>query len=363
MTPDRSDLQPDPRYTSQLPPQLAPLVEPARKVLQELFDERISQAPSPAYRELWVSLRDATHGGKLVRPLLVMIAATGGDLTAHPRRTQQAAFAGAAFELLHSGFLIHDDIMDRDLIRRGTPTVAAHFRTLARSAGSSDCDHQGDATAIIVGDLALTGAYQLLARCEDKTVDLIAVTDQAIRLTAEGQLLDISADTIHHATTGDVLNVAYLKTSAYSFVAPLQCGMIIAEWAQSPTHHVTEGGRKLGIAFQLYDDILGVAGDIEVSGKSKDSDLLGRKHTLITRFAAQHPDWAQIWENLKDGEDQAVLSHAREVLAQTDAIASTSQIAEDLHAQACQDFEAEGVPEAVSERLILLAQWLEGRRK
>ena len=348
---------------NQLPNELAPLVEPARDTLACFFKNRIHQALSPAYQEMWISLRDATTGGKLIRPLLVMIAATGGDLARSSQLTQKAASVGAAFELLHSGFLIHDDIMDRDTIRRGSPTVAAHFRKIAANRGSTDSLHQGEAAAIIVGDLALTAAFRMLADCGTKTNQLIEVVDQAMRLTAEGQFRDVSDTNLPIEDIPELLNLAYLKTCAYSFEAPLRCGMVLAGWDASSVETVKSGAHDLGIAFQVIDDILGVAGDPKITGKSIDSDLISRKHTTITAYAAKDSRWHQVWIDLAHDQSPELLAKAHGLLEQTEAISQARLLAAKLHASARKCFNSADVPIETSRLLVALTNWLEGRQK
>ena len=130
---------------------LARLFSLARKRAEPLGD---------AYLSLWDSIEAATTGGKRFRPRMVFAAyeALGGtDRVA-------AAHVGAAFELLHTSLCVHDDVIDRDFVRRGIPNVSGVFRHRALAAGVDDsaAEHHGISAAVIAGDLALFNAYRLI---------------------------------------------------------------------------------------------------------------------------------------------------------------------------------------------------------
>ncbi|HXR43201.1 MAG TPA: polyprenyl synthetase family protein, partial [Pseudolysinimonas sp.] len=114
------------------------------------------------YLELWSRLEANTVGGKRFRPRMVLAAyqALGGaDLEA-------AACIGAAFELLHTALIVHDDVIDHDFVRRGTPNISGSFRDGARAAGAPDAvaEHRGMSASVIAGDLALFNAYRFIDR-------------------------------------------------------------------------------------------------------------------------------------------------------------------------------------------------------
>lgn len=336
----------------------AKLLAPVHETLADFFSDRID---SPHDSALWQTLKRSTEGGKKIRPLLVMIVATGGDVDADPTLTAQAAHLGAAIELLHTGFLIHDDIMDRDTTRRGRPTVVAHFADEAEQYGSKDPWHEGVAAAIIVGDLALTGTYALLAQCGDRTKQLIAIIDRATRLTAEGQFLDIRTDGPEQPSIEELVKLAQLKTAAYSFEAPLECAAVLREWGHEAREHIVAGARDLGIGFQIMDDVMGIEGDPAITGKSNVSDLSEHKHTVITATARSDPRWSDIWGRMGHRDDQQIMTQARTVLTQTDAAGDARNLARRFHDSARAHFSASPIPSGTSRQLLELTAWLEKR--
>ncbi|MCA1780648.1 MAG: polyprenyl synthetase family protein [Dermatophilaceae bacterium] len=232
-----------------------------------------------AVREL--AERSANHG-KRVRPLL---AHWGWVVAGGPTTDTADALArlGAALELLHLFALIQDDVMDRSDTRRGRPTLhVVASEAHQRHGGLGDPAHFGDAVATLVGDLALSEATLL-------GLGAGPAVSRAWRLMTlelvEGQLLDIThaADRSHdHATAR---RISRLKTGRYTVTRPLQLGALVAGATREVLDPLTEWGDLVGDAFGLRDDIIGVWGDPEVTGKPAGDDLLGGKPTALLVWA------------------------------------------------------------------------------
>ena len=187
------------------------------------------------YAGLWKKLELSASGGKRFRPRMVMAAYEGlGGLDA-----EAAAYVGAAFELLHTALIVHDNVIDRDFSRRGIPNVSGSYRDIATTAGIPipTAEHRGMSAAVIAGDLALFNSYRLI---DLSGVDhgirglLLEILDDALFASAAGELIDVDfsiAATM--PTVGEVLNMERLKTAVYSFEAPLQAGAVLAGASQS----------------------------------------------------------------------------------------------------------------------------------
>jgi geranylgeranyl diphosphate synthase type II len=246
--------------------------------------------------ELWGSLVRATEGGKRFRPALLAMAysALGGT------DDEAAATAGAAVELLHTAFVVHDDVIDDDEVRRGRLNVNGWHAALARRRGARPdaADHYGRTAAILVGDLALAAAVRAVATCpmSRDTVDrMLELFDHALHTTAAGELADVRlALRTEDATLIDALTMEEHKTAVYSFSLPLQAAAILAGADQHVVDRLGEAGRMLGIAFQLVDDVLGVFGDPATTGKSAVGDLREGKQTPLIAHARTTPQWADI---------------------------------------------------------------------
>ena len=250
----------------------------------------------PAHALLWESVAAATVGGKRFRPALVTAAheALGGT------DTEAAAAVGAAVELLHTAFVIHDDVIDGDDVRRGRLNVSGTFtsRTLAAGAAPDEAAGLGRAAGILAGDLALAAAIRTVATCgADAGVvhRLLDLFDAALHTTAAGELADVRfALHLEPVSLSASLAMEEQKTSAYSFALPLQAGAVLAGADEHTVARLGEAGLMLGVAFQLVDDLIGVFGDPAETGKSVTSDLRSRKQTPLLVHAISTPEWEKI---------------------------------------------------------------------
>jgi geranylgeranyl diphosphate synthase type I len=179
-------------------------------------------------------------------------------------------------ELVQTALLMHDDFMDRDKVRRGLPTTHEYF-----AKGDS---HYGDSMAVNIGDLVLCLGYERVLECEldkNKVLSVARVLMRHIAETALGQMYDITLPKLGELTEDKVLAVHRTKTSIYTFQNPLIMGAELAGLSEDVKDVLKEYAQKGGVAFQLQDDILGMYGDEEKTGKSANSDLLQGKCTLL----------------------------------------------------------------------------------
>ena len=267
-------------------------------VLARLFSlARKRAAPlGAAYLSLWDSIEAATTGGKRFRPRMVFAAyeSLGGT------DREAAAYVGAAFELLHTSLCVHDDVIDRDFVRRGLPNVSGAFKNRAVAAGveNAAAEHHGISAAVIAGDLALFNAYRLIDKSgvgDAVRGRLLEVMDEALFASAAGELIDIDfALRSEDPHVDDILAMERLKTAVYSFEGPLQAGAILAGAGEETVATLGDFGREIGIAYQLVDDVLGVFGTAEETGKSTIGDLREGKRTVLIAYAASAPGWDQL---------------------------------------------------------------------
>ena len=248
------------------------------------------------YVELWETLEANTIGGKRFRPRMVMGAyqALGGtDLEA-------AACIGAAFELLHTALIVHDDVIDNDFTRRGAPNISGHYRELARERGSSAAasEHRGLSAAVIAGDLALFNSYRLIDRSgvsDHVRHRLIEIMDEALFASAAGELIDVDfATAIDMPRVDDILTMERFKTAVYSFECPLQAGAVLAGASEEVITTLGDFGREIGIAYQIVDDVLGVFGEETQTGKTTIGDLREGKRTVMISYATSTAEWDSI---------------------------------------------------------------------
>lgn len=272
--------------------------------LDRYFADRIHAAAAfdPSYRRLWEGARDAAAGGKRIRPRFVLLAHRGlggGDDDA-------AITAAVAYELLHTAFLLHDDVIDGDTVRRGRPNVAGAFAAdaLSRGADGGRGRRWGEAGAILAGDLLLHAASSVLARvdADEWTRErLLDILDHGVFVTAAGELADVAlAERLGPEIPAleDVLAMTEHKTAAYSVSGPLMTGAVLAGGGEDVLTPLAEFGRLVGIAFQLGDDLLGVFGSEDVTGKSIVSDLRQGKETSLIAYARGTARWEEVAPSL-----------------------------------------------------------------
>ncbi|NUU08559.1 polyprenyl synthetase family protein [Leifsonia sp. C5G2] len=272
--------------------------------LETFFADRVARAAShgPSYSRLWECAREAFRGGKRIRPRLLLTAYRGFGGEDHA----PAVSLACAYELLHTAFLLHDDVIDGDTVRRGRPNVVGVFRRDAIDRGSAarSAHRWGEVGAILAGDLLLQAATSKLARAE---VDaplrerLLDILDEGVFVTAAGELTDVAfSERIPPRTPAleDVLAMTESKTAAYSVSGPLTSGALLAGAGEEALVALAEFGRLVGIAFQLGDDLLGVFGSEDATGKSIFSDLREQKETSRIAFARGTPRWAEIAPSL-----------------------------------------------------------------
>ncbi len=203
-------------------------------------------------------------GGKRLRPLLVVLAAeSAGGPPSTVDGEERLVRAAVAVELVHSATLVHDDLIDGAQLRRGHPTVAA-------TAGRQ--------VAIATGDLLFSRAFAELARNEDAD-QLCALSDASSALAA-GELLQREDAYASQVAVERYLRRCELKTAAL-FEAACRLGALTAvEGSTELADALGAFARRIGLAFQMLDDVLDVSGPVERTGKSRGTDLLDGTVTL-----------------------------------------------------------------------------------
>ena len=220
----------------------------------------------------------------------------GGDADATPGLWDVAA----AFELLHTAFVIHDDMIDRDIERRGEPNVGGTFQARARARGidAAEAERVGDAAAVLAGDILLYEATRLVAMAEIPAASrsaLFSLLDDAVLVSALGELADVEQAMMpDEPDTAHLLSTAHDKTAVYSFCAPLAAGAALAGGDAGDRALLIAAGADLGLAFQLVDDLIGTFGDEMQAGRSPGADLREAKRTPLIALARESAAWPQV---------------------------------------------------------------------
>ncbi|HEV8359333.1 MAG TPA: polyprenyl synthetase family protein [Candidatus Thermoplasmatota archaeon] len=218
------------------------------------------------------SLREAvlyypSLGGKRLRPALAMVAceAAGG-------KREAALQAGIAAELVHNFSLVHDDIMDRDEQRRGSPSAHVKF---------------GEAAAILAGDALFAEAFEVIGLGSNPPAVKAAMVHElavASRVLCEGQQRDMELERAAHATAEDYFRMIHGKTGRL-FECATRLGGLAAQASPERVEALALYGKLLGRAFQVRDDVLDLVGDPEHRGKPYASDVRRGKRTILYLLA------------------------------------------------------------------------------
>jgi geranylgeranyl diphosphate synthase type I len=282
------------------------------------------------------------RSGKRLRPVLCLLACHGCGGT-----IERALPAAAAVELLHNFTLIHDDIQDRDQMRRDRATVWSIW---------------GQAQGINAGDTLFALSQLALLSLLDRDVPpativraLVLFNDTSVALTG-GQYLDIGFESRDDVSVTDYLGMIEGKTAALVSCA-CEMGALVAGAPHGQRENLRAFGRHSGLAFQMLDDVLGIWGDPAATGKPVGADLSRRKKTLPILHGLQRSP------ELRLLMDRPVLSpahveRATKLLEEAGSRAYTERLARDHHHKALVALEQAGLLQESAQALQELANRL-----
>lgn len=224
-------------------------------------------------------------GGKRIRPVLMLLS-----YNLFKEQPEKILMPALGLETYHNYTLLHDDLMDNADVRRGQPTV--HKKWDAN-------------TAILSGDSMLVLAYQRVAQCDNVHLPLVLdlFTETALEI-GEGQQFDMDFETRNDVAEEEYIEMIRLKTSVLLACA-LKMGAILGDASQEDADLLYRFGEKIGLAFQLQDDLLDVYGDPKVFGKAIGGDITSNKKTYmlinaVNRANAEQRAELMRWIEAKD---------------------------------------------------------------
>ncbi|NPA76227.1 MAG: polyprenyl synthetase family protein [Candidatus Diapherotrites archaeon] len=335
------------------------------KIDRELYaflEKKVKEQTDPYNKRVVDDIyRFAKAGGKRVRPTLVI----AGYLGARESAPNEVIKASIAYELLHIYLLIHDDIVDRDELRRGQPTV---WKSMMDHYVRGDLErHDAEALATIGGDLAETYATLALlnAGLEPETaVNAVRELHEIAERTGYGQVLDVSLEMtpIEDVREEDVLRVHELKTAKYTMEGPLHMGAQLANAPKEIFDAYSKYAVPVGIAFQLQDDIIGVFGDEKKTGKPVGSDIREGKRTLLI---------VKAYENATDAQKKLIkavlgresataeeIEEIKDIIMETGSLDYSKKLMEELMERGIASLETAPIKEEVKDVLRDLAEYI-----
>ena len=289
------------------------------RMVERKLDEFLPEGTEP--RVLTLASRHLLRaGGKRLRPVLALVAceAVGG-------KAGDALEAAAALELLHTFTLIHDDIMDRDDFRRNVRTVHKVW---------------GESMAIIAGDALFAKVFEAVAANArrrrlppGRTAELFDIFSRASFEICQGQAMDVSFEGRARVSESEYMEMVGKKTGAL-MEASARVGALLGGGKPKEVEALARYGRLMGMAFQIRDDVLGVAGEQKKFGKPVGSDIQKGKRTLIVVRAlrtASREDRAELMRTLgNEGASRAQVEGAISILRRTGAIDYAARRAREL---------------------------------
>ncbi|MEA2302653.1 MAG: geranylgeranyl diphosphate synthase, type [Solirubrobacteraceae bacterium] len=283
--------------------------------------------------------------GKAIRPALALLTAVAGGGAWGP-----ALPAAVAVELVHNHSLLHDDVMDGDVVRRHRPTAWSVF---------------GVGPAILAGDALLALAFDLLATSgsqrSQEAVHMLGVTTQ--RLLA-GQMADVAFEARDDVSLEECMTMARAKTGALMGCA-CAMGELLASGDRDRTEQVRAFGERLGVAFQLVDDILGIWGEPAVTGKAAKSDLSRRKKSLpvVAALGAEAPEAGELARLYRGADPLSVdqVNRARRLVERSGGRAWSDAEADRQRTRSLEHLDAAGLRGPAAAELHALAHLVTSR--
>lgn len=263
-----------------------------------------------------------TRRGKRLRPAFVFLSS--GQMAADPARSMLAALA---VELIHTATLLHDDVIDVSSTRRGQPTVNSKWNNLV---------------SVLMGDYLFSKAFRLLVQAD--SVDLMEAFSRATERVSIGQLVEIQH--IHNFDIGEQEYFSLIADKTASlFAVSCEAGAILAGRPAAEREKIRAFGEKVGVAFQITDDLLDIVGTEEVTGKTVGNDLQEGKVTLPLIYILQNggsPRKSEIVSLLKNGPENGAVEKAAQIIRQSGGVEYAQKKALEYGQQAFEHLE--GLP-------------------
>ncbi|WP_082133019.1 polyprenyl synthetase family protein [Mycolicibacterium obuense] len=311
-------------------------------------------------------LADFLDGGKYVRSTFMYLGwlcGAGEDGDADSAEHAAAVRASASLELLHAFALIQDDVMDSSPLRRARPAAHISFGRWHRERGlAGSPDRFGESAAILLGDLCLVWAEQMLRRSGVGQPALARVWPHYDDMRTElaiGQFADLVNSSHALPTLEEVLDVLRRKSGNYTVRRPLEIGAVMAGCDDDVIDALSAYGAAIGEAFQLRDDLLGVFGTPSLTGKSAGTDMEERKATSVIIAAyqlADKPLREQLFDLMNRPHiDREAAEHWRTLIVASGAVEWIERLIADRHSVALDHLDAVELPDVARAALADMA--------
>lgn len=248
----------------------------------------------PVSSSVTQKLRQFLVKGKMVRGSIICLVY---EMLSNQPVSEAVYKVAAAEEIFASALLVHDDVMDRDRVRRGELSIFAQYEQEAAKVKSIDAEHYGYSQAILLGDICFFWVQKILANAElaaEVSLRLQSILATESIRTGFGQMLDVNAAMLKpELTQAEIESISLNKTARYTFVLPFLLGATLTNADAKTITTLEELGNNMGILFQIKDDELGLFGTEAETGKPEGNDVKEGKQTffyLLTKQRLQGED-------------------------------------------------------------------------
>lgn len=351
-------------HADPVPHALSAVAGPVECRLRSVLDEeraRWTTVDADLSEPIDVLARFVLDGGKRLRPAFCHWAYRGAGGDPDDRTIVDA---GAAFELLHAFALVHDDVMDGSLTRRNGHTVhVTYAQRHAEQSWNGESRRFGEGIAILLGDLAEVLADRLMTGVPPEA---FAVWNELKIELNIGQYLDVIGAARGNVDLATARRIVRYKSGKYTIERPLHLGAALAGHLDRLAAPLSAFGAPLGDAFQLRDDVLGVFGESDRTGKPVGDDLREGKPTALLAIALERCDDGQraVLERVGaidiDGDDVAAIS---QVLIDTGALAEVESTIDTLVSESIDALSVVDLDDDARSALRELAIYVGDRRR
>lgn len=288
----------------QFTPSLDALTSLTAHEMRRVNQTIIAHMDSPVILIRKVAEHVVAAGGKRLRPMLTLASAGLCGYTG-----ERHIGLAACVEFIHTATLLHDDVVDEDMLRRGTASANAVW---------------GNKASVLVGDFLFSRAFELMVA--DGALEVLRVLSEASSTIAEGEVMQLITANDVETSEAAYLEVISSKT-ARLFAAATEVGAIVADASEAERRALESFGYNTGMAFQLIDDVLDYSAHQAILGKTVSNDFKEGKITLPVLFAYGAADkrertfWHRTLVDLDQGEGD--FGHALKLLNQSGALTGT----------------------------------------
>ena len=320
------------------------LSELNNKVKEYFEAESFTGTPHQLYEPIDYTL---AQGGKRIRPAMLLAATQmfGGDI-------ETARYAAIGIETFHNFTLLHDDLMDKSPMRRGKPTVYRKW---------------DENTAILSGDAMNILAWRYFLRTPHHNLHRILRTFEKTSMEiCEGQQYDMNFETQDNVTIDEYMEMIRLKT-AVMLGGALKIGALYADANDNDMELLYDFGIKIGLAFQLRDDLLDVYGDTATFGKQTGTDIRDNKKTYlllssINKASSQQKERLMQLFSVSDGDQTAKVNEVIDIYNSLDIRSEVKNAINNLHNEALTKLNTISQPDNNKAPLYELTQQLLNRQ-